>query len=76
LRRGIRLQVSRLWWGLLVRLSCYFRTPLVLGRLVFDIHSFGGSGAFGVAFCGRFEAFEALGAMIELCRIFQSERLD
>jgi hypothetical protein len=32
------------------------------GGLVFDIHSFGGSGGFGVAFA----AFEALGAMIEL----------
>jgi len=59
-----------------MRLSCYFRTPLVLGGLVFDIHSFGGSGAFCDAFGGGFEAFEALGAMIELCRIFQSERLD
>jgi hypothetical protein len=48
-----------------MRLSCYFRTPLVLGGLVFDIHSFGGSGAFCDAFGGGFEAFEALGAMIE-----------
>jgi hypothetical protein len=33
---------------------------------VFDIHSFGGSGAFGVAFGGGFEAFEALGAMLAM----------
>jgi hypothetical protein len=49
---------------------------LVLGVWHCDIHSFGGSGAFGDAFGGGFEAFEALGAMIELWSGFPSERLD